>query len=57
MKELSGIKVGDKVRASGFGGTIDGVVVQIDAYKGFLVADLEARHGPKWCSLCQLHKI
>lgn len=53
----TGIKIGDRVRATGGkAGVINGVVVQIDTYKGFLVADLEARAEPEWYSLSSLSK-
>ncbi len=54
---MAGIKVGDPVRAyGGKGGPIDGVVVQICSYNGFLVADRSGRVEPEWFSLSCLHK-
>lgn len=56
-REMAGIRVGDKVRATGGKATvINGVVAQIDTYRGFLVADLGARVEPEWYSRSSLSK-
>ena len=58
MQTMSGLKIGDRVRATGTErGSIDAVIVQISPYKGFLIADLEGKISPQWCSLTQLHKL
>lgn len=56
-KELAGIRVGDLVTATGRGdGIIKGVVVEINTYKGFLIADTEGRVEPQWYTLSSLSK-